>query len=128
MKRVGPLILMLVFAGVLASTAHAAGTTTTTTHKRHTAPAQQPKLTLDAAQAIAIAKVPGGQVKSHELENEKGHLIYSFDFVVPGKPGVDEVNVDAMTGAVLAVAHENAKAEKAEKAKERREAQAPTHH
>ena len=123
MKRSFTLILLLI-ACTLPSTSNAAGTRAKA-HKHRTAPTMQPKLSLDSAQTIASAKVPGGQVKSHELEREHGHLIYSFDFVVPGKSGIDEVNVDAMNGAVLAVAHEGPKAEKKEIAQEKREAVKP---
>jgi len=83
------------------------------------ATSQHPKLSESKARAIAQARVPKGKVKSHELENEGGHLIYSYDFATPGKSGIDEVNVDAMTGKVLAVAHETPKDEKHEADKEK---------
>lgn len=121
------LALVLLFAGSLANTAHSAATAPKT-QKHRAVTAMRPKLSLDSAQAIASAKVPGGRVKSHELEREKGHLIYSFDFVVPGKSGIQEVNVDAMTGAVLAIEHENPKAERRETIKEKNEAATPTPH
>lgn len=60
----------------------------------------------EVATATALAKVPGGRVQSAEIEQEDGKLIYSFDIKVAGKSGIDEVNVDAKTGAVLGVAHE----------------------
>ena len=86
------------------------------------------KITGDAATATALAKVPGGKVEKAEIENEKGKLIYSFDLKVAGKSGIEEVAVDAMTGAVLGVEHEDAAAEakeaKADKAKEAKEAKA----
>ena len=91
----------------------------------HAPAAMHPALTADSALVIASAKVPHGRLKSHELEREHGHLIYSFDFVVPGKPGIEEVNVDAMSGAVLAVEHEGPRAERRETAQERREAAKP---
>jgi uncharacterized membrane protein YkoI len=72
------------------------------------------KITPEAATATALAKVPGGSVKKGELEEEDGALIYSFDVSSPGKKGIDEVHVDAMTGAVVKTEHESAKAEKAE--------------
>ena len=121
MKTIIP-ILALALAGF---TLHAADAAT----HRKTAKAMHPKITAGAAMAIAQGKVPAGKVKSHELEREKGHLIYSFDFVVKGKSGIDEVNVDAMTGAVIAVAHEGPKAERQEAVKEKKEAAAaPTAH
>jgi len=73
------------------------------------------------ARATAQKRVPKGKVKSHELEHESGRLIYSYEFVVPGKSGIDEVNVDAMTGAVVDVTHESPKTEKHEAEKEKKE-------
>ncbi len=105
-------------------TSHSATTRKTTS--RHASVSMRPRITESAARAIAQARVPHGTVKSHELERESGHLIYSYDFVVPGKTGIDEVNVDAMNGAVIAVAHEGPRAEKKELAKEKKEAPAPS--
>lgn len=67
------------------------------------------------ARKTALAQVPGGKVQSYELERENGKLIYSYDIKVAGKPGVEEVNVDAMTGDVVAHEHEDARAEAREK-------------
>jgi len=80
--------------------------------------AKQAKISLDAARATALARVPGGEVRSEELEKEHGKLIYSFDIAAPGKSGVTEVNVSALTGKVLAVHHESAQSEKQEEKKE----------
>ena len=63
------------------------------------------KVKPEAARQIAVARSPG-RVQSQEIEEEGGKLLYSFDIKVRGKPGIDEVQVDAMTGAVLSVAHE----------------------
>ena len=119
-------VLALLVAGAATTAAHAATTSTPATHTHHATSTMHPAVTLDSAIAIAKAKVPTGKIKSHELEREKGHLIYSFDFAVPGKSGIDEVNVDAMSGAVLAVAHEGPKAERLEKLQEKREARKTT--
>jgi uncharacterized membrane protein YkoI len=67
------------------------------------------------ARKTALAAVPGGKVQSHELEREKGRLIYSYDIKIAGKSGIEEVNVDAMTGEIVAHEHEDAKAEAKEK-------------
>lgn len=67
------------------------------------------------ARKTALAAVPGGKVQTHELERENGRLIYSYDIKVAGKSGVEEVNVDAMTGEIVAHEHEHAKAEAKEK-------------
>jgi hypothetical protein len=79
------------------------------------------KISEDSARGVALAQVPNGKVRSGELEREHGRLIYSFDLEVPGKSGIEEVNVDAETGAVVAHEHEGPKAERAEKAQEARE-------
>ena len=68
-----------------------------------------------------MKEVPNGTVKSSELEREHGKLIYSFDITVPGKTGIDEVNVNAIDGSVVAKAHESPKTEKKEAAKEAKE-------
>ncbi|MEA2165893.1 MAG: hypothetical protein QOK37_4020 [Thermoanaerobaculia bacterium] len=80
---------------------------------------QQPKITMEQARATALAKAPG-KVTSEELENEKGKLIYSFD-IATSKTDVTEVNVDAMNGKIVAVQHENAAKEAAEKKQEAKE-------
>jgi uncharacterized membrane protein YkoI len=69
--------------------------------------------------------VPGGKVQSHELEREKGKLIYSYDIKVAGKSGIEEVNVDAMTGEIVAHEHEDAKTEAKEKKAEAKEKKKP---
>ena len=56
-----------------------------------------------------------------ELEKEDGQFIYSYDLKTAGKPGIDEVHVDAMTGAVVSNAHETPAEEKAEAKKEKAE-------
>ena len=82
------------------------------------------KIASDVAIKTAQGKVPGATVASAELENEKGKLIYSFDMKTAGKDGIDEVNVDAMTGAVISVAHESSKDEAKEEAKDKAKAKA----
>ncbi|HEX3531505.1 MAG TPA: PepSY domain-containing protein [Thermoanaerobaculia bacterium] len=80
--------------------------------------AKQAKVSLEAARTTALAKVPGGEIKSEELEREHGHLIYSFDIQVPGKSGVEEVHVNAINGKVIGKKHESAKKEMKEEKKE----------
>src|SRR5579863_5401165 len=66
----------------------------------------QAKITEAAARKIAIARVPKGSPTAVELERENGHLQYSYDFAVPGDKQVTEVNIDALTGKVIAVQKE----------------------
>lgn len=58
------------------------------------------------AQATALTKVPNGTVKDCELEREHGKLIWSFGFTTPDSKDITEVNVDAITGAIVNVEHE----------------------
>jgi uncharacterized membrane protein YkoI len=66
----------------------------------------QTKISEDSARTIALKRIPGGAVKALELEREHGLLIWSFDLAVAGKPGIEEVEVDALTGKIVGVAHE----------------------
>ena len=72
-----------------------------------------------------LAAVLAGKVQSHELEREKGKLIYSYDIKVAGKSGIEEVNIDAMTGEIVAHEHEDAKTEAKEKKAEAKEKRKP---
>jgi uncharacterized membrane protein YkoI len=76
------------------------------------------------ARAVVIRTVPGAKIESSENERERGTLIYSFDMRVAGKRGIEEVNVDAMTGALVAHEHESPEAERAEAMPEARERKA----
>lgn len=72
------------------------------------------EVTVEAARATALARVPGGEVAAGELEEEGGKLIFSFDLRVAGREGIEEVHVDALTGEVVAQEHEGAAEEEAE--------------
>src|SRR5436190_3073594 len=72
------------------------------------------KITESAAAATAQARVPKGKIQGVELERENNKLIYSYDVKTAGKSGIDEVNVDAMTGKIIAFAHESPAVEKKE--------------
>jgi hypothetical protein len=62
---------------------------------------KQAKITKAEAEQIALAKVSHGTVKSAELENEKGHLLWSFDIARPGTQDITEIWVDAKTGEII---------------------------
>ena len=76
---------------------------------------KEAKITQMQARATALKEVPNGRLQKSELERENGKLIYSFDIRVPGKSGFEEVNVDAITGAIASREHETAKMEAKEK-------------
>ncbi len=78
----------------------------------------QAKISKAEAERIALAKVPAGTIKEAELEKEKGKLIWSFDIATPGTKDITEVNVDAMTGAVVDVSKETVAEQQKEKKEE----------
>jgi uncharacterized membrane protein YkoI len=86
--------------------------------------AAKTKIAESAAAATALKRFPKGAIQSVELERENGHLQYSYDIATPGKSGIDEVNVDALTGKVVAVEHETPAQVKKEAAEEANEAKA----
>ncbi|MGI9088835.1 MAG: PepSY domain-containing protein [Chthoniobacterales bacterium] len=67
------------------------------------------KITQADAQKTALAKVPNGTVKSAELENEGGALVWSFDINKPNSKDIAEVLVDAKTGKIVKMENENPK-------------------
>jgi uncharacterized membrane protein YkoI len=79
------------------------------------------KITLEAASRTALAKVPGGTIKSSELEREHGKLIWSFDISKPKATNISEVQVDAKTGTVVSETTETPKQQRAEAVKEKSE-------
>jgi uncharacterized membrane protein YkoI len=87
--------------------------------------AREAKVTEAAAAATALAKVPKGTIAAVELEREGGKLLYSYDIKVAGKSGIDEVQVNAVTGDIVGkVTHESAASEKKEAADEAKEKKA----
>ena len=75
---------------------------------------KEARITMVQARALATKTVPGAQIQAGEIEREGGKLIYSFDMKTQGKTGIDEVNIDAMTGTVIGNQHETPKDERAE--------------
>ncbi len=69
------------------------------------------------AEKIALAKVTNGTIKEGEIEKEKGKLIWSFDITTPGTADISEVQVDAMSGEVVAIEKESP----AQQAKEKKQ-------
>jgi hypothetical protein len=66
--------------------------------------------------AMERVNTQGARISSGGLEIEDGCLLYTYDIKVPGRGGAQEVIIDAGTGKVLAVEHESAAKEAAEKA------------
>jgi uncharacterized membrane protein YkoI len=84
--------------------------------RHETAAQMQREARIPEAQArrTALGVVPRGRVRSHELEREHGRLIWSYDIAVPGRSGIEEVTVDAVTGRVVTHEHESPAAERRE--------------
>ena len=123
-------IVLTLTAGALAVAASFGATAPPKAAPRHDVPAalaKEAKISLAQARATALAKVPKGEVASEELEREHGKLIYSFDIRVPGKPGVEEVNVSALDGKVIAMEHESARTEKREEQSKPKPPSTPRH-
>ena len=116
---------MLTLGAAATASAQAAKATTKKEATSQAALRKEAKIAEADARKTALAAVPGGKVQSHELEREKGKLIYSYDIKVAGKSGIEEVNVDAMTGEIVAHEHEDAKAEAKEKKAEAKEKKKP---
>jgi uncharacterized membrane protein YkoI len=79
------------------------------------------KLTKAEAEKLAMAQLGSTHsvsTSSAELESEHGCLIWSFDFRVAGRSGVQEIQIDAGNGKVLSRKHESARTEAAETSNE----------
>ena len=140
-RRLQVLIALVAAGAALASAAPAGAQATTMKHesmakrpmhaqglvrvKEATAGlAAQATVSADSAQKLALAEVPKGRISEAELEEEKGTLVYSYDIKTHGKSGIDEVLIDAKTGAVVSKTHESAAAEKKEAAADKKAAKA----
>ncbi len=80
------------------------------TYKRDVPPALAKRAKVTEADAAAAARklLPNATIAALELEREGGHLIYSFDMKTAGKDGIDEVNIDALTGKQVGkIGHES---------------------
>ena len=83
--------------------------------------AKQAKITKAQAEQIALAKVPRGIVRSAEIENEKGHLVWSFDIARPGTNDITEILVDATTGKIISTQTESPRDQAKEAAADKRQ-------
>jgi hypothetical protein len=64
------------------------------------------KITKARAERIALTKVPGGSIRSAELETEQGRRFWSVYIAKPGSKTAKEIHVDATSGQILAVQKE----------------------
>ena len=75
--------------------------TTLATDSSQTSPSLHARITRAQAERAALAKVPGGKVKSAKLLRENGQLIWSIDIITPLTKKIAAVQVDARSGKVL---------------------------
>ena len=61
------------------------------------------KITKARAERIALTKVPGGIIRSAELETARGRRFWSVYIAKPGSKNAKEIRVDATSGQILAV-------------------------
>ena len=108
-------------AAAVLSAAAASGAAAQQGHETQAQLRREARVTEAQARRTALAAVPHGRIRSAELEREHGRLIYSFDIAVPGRRGIEEVNVNAIDGRIVAHEHEGPAAERAEARAERHE-------
>lgn len=107
----------LAFLAVAVSATAAGAQSPTHRHKKVETQAELQKeahMPMADARAMALKTVPNARIQAGEIEREGGRLIYSFDMKVPGKSGIDEVNIDAIKGTLVSHQHETPKNERAE--------------
>jgi uncharacterized membrane protein YkoI len=61
------------------------------------------KITKARAERIALTKVPGGSIRSAELETGRGRRFWSVYIAKPGSKNAKEIRVDATSGQILTV-------------------------
>lgn len=80
----------------------------------------QAKISQAVAQETALREVPGGKVASAELEREHGKLVWSFDIKKKASRDIAEIQIDAISGAVVSHEIENPHAQAKEAAADRK--------
>lgn len=69
-------------------------------------PAEGPagrKISLLHAERIALHRVPKGQLGDEELHMANGRLTWTIDIQPPGRRNLDEIDIDALDGKVIAI-------------------------
>ena len=115
---------LFVLASALAANAVDAQTTTAARPMKEEKPGllARARVTPDSARRLAVAQVANGVIDEEEIEEEHGKLVYSFDITVRGRRGVEEVQIDALSGAMVSHEHETPRQAARERAADAREA------
>jgi uncharacterized membrane protein YkoI len=88
----------VIFIAALSFIGLSSGTASDKNEAKHSS-----KITKAGAERIALSKVPGGSIRSAELETARGHRFWSVYVAKPGSKNAKEVRVDATSGQILAV-------------------------
>jgi hypothetical protein len=59
------------------------------------------------ARAVALKRFPGGQVVDAEIDQDAGRVVYKYELRIVSERRSVDVDIDAKTGAVVAVAEED---------------------
>jgi uncharacterized membrane protein YkoI len=115
---------VLVLAGALA--VHSAGAQVAAAAKpmKEAKPGMlaRARVTPDSARKLALAQVANGVIDEQEIEQEHGKLVYSFDIKVAGRSGIEEIQIDALSGAMVSHEHETPRQSAQERAADARAA------
>jgi uncharacterized membrane protein YkoI len=109
-----PVVVALLAAGAAAAPLAGQGQQAMYTRNLPAALLKEARVREADAAKTALARVPTAHIQAVELENENGRLIYSYELKVPGRSGVEEVNVNAKTGTVVNTEHESPASEHGE--------------
>lgn len=80
------------------------------------------RVTPDSARKLALVQVANGVIDEEEIEEEHGKLVYSFDIKVAGRRGIEEIQIDALSGAMVSHEHETPRQAAQERAADARAA------
>jgi len=75
---------------------------------------KEAKITESTAADAAMKAVPDAKIEKVKLEKKDGTLEYTYDLKSSARTGVDEVRVNATTGAVISNVHQAPAEKKAE--------------
>jgi hypothetical protein len=89
---------LLIFIVVLSAFGISSGVASDKSEAKHSN-----KITKASAERIALTKVPGGSIRSAELETVRGHRFWSVYIAKPGSKNAKEIRVDVTSGQILAV-------------------------
>ena len=61
-----------------------------------------------AARAVALERFPGGQIVDAEINQDAGRVVYKYELSIASEGRSVDVDIDAQTGDIVAVAEDDA--------------------